>query len=315
MIAGRHRALVRVLLSAALATAAMACKPAVTPASEGPSSTTTSTAALAASDNGLRPWPSIRSWAYWLDSPSVDQLARTRYELLVTDELSSSQIARLRAGACRPRLVGYLSIGEAEDYRWYWQDAWRPGSPSWLLEENEDWDGNHRVEFWNPAWQRIVLTSLDRLVDLGYDGVYLDIVDAYEDQGHRAEMAAFVRAIASRARSRSPLGADFGVFVQNAESLAAQPDVVGHLTGMAREETYVWATDDPVPSSERRSIEADLDRVLAGSQGHLVLTVDYASDAALARDAESSSRARGYLPYVTGVDLDALSTRAAAACS
>lgn len=302
------------LLSAALVTAAMACKPAVvTPASEEPSSTTTST--TASSTSGLRDWRTITSWAYWLDSPSVDALARSPYELLVTDELGASQIARLRGGACAPRLVGYLSIGEAEDYRWYWQDGWDSNPPSWLLEENDDWEGNYRVEFWNPAWQRIILSSLDRLVDLGYDGVYLDIVDAYEDQGHRADMAAFVRAIASHARARSPLGADFGVFVQNAESLAAQADVVSVLTGMAREETYVWATDDPVPASERRAVEATLDKVKAGSQAGLILTVDYASDAALARDAESSSRARGYVPYVTGVDLDALSSRPAAACS
>lgn len=261
-----------------------------------------------------RAWSSIGSWAYWLDSPDAAQLARSPYQLIVTDELSRNQVSWLRAGRCHPRVVAYLSIGEAEDYRWYWQNVWQPGSPAWLGEENPDWAGNYAVNFWDPAWQRIVLQSVDRLVDLGYDGVYLDKVDAYEDLGHRTDMAWMIKAIAARARRRSALHSDFGVIVQNAEELAAAADVVGAITGIGREETYVAATDVKVPAAQRRAVERWLDVVKAKSQAGLVLTVDYASSARLASDAETSARAKHYVPYVTNVDLDRLSSRPAPPC-
>ena len=47
-------------------------------------------------------------------------------------------------------VLSYMSIGEAEDYRWYWQQSWgrnrdgRPDAcaPVWLGRSNPDWPGN-----------------------------------------------------------------------------------------------------------------------------------------------------------------------------
>lgn len=263
--------------------------------------------------SGVRPWGEVSSWAYWLDGPDETQLAGSPYELLVVDELDAGAVGRLRSGPCRPRLVAYLSVGEAEDYRWYWQEGWRQGSPAWLLGENPQWEGNHLVRFWDPQWQALVLESADRLVDLGYDGLYLDRVDAGLDD-HRDHMAWLVRAVAARARERSPLGEDFGIFVQNAEELAASPDVAHVLTGLGREELYVAATDRPVGVGERRWAEHVVDLVRRSSRHGLVLTVDYATDPALAADAEAVARHKGYIPYVTTVELDRLGDRPVTAC-
>jgi cysteinyl-tRNA synthetase, unknown class len=126
-------------------------------------------------------------------------IAATDYDLVVMDlffddaegnvtSLTAEDVARIRLkarGGSR-LIVCYLSIGEAESYRYYWQTAWtRPLSrPSWLAEENPDWPGNYKVEYWDPAWQAILLGSagayLDRILAAGFDGVYLDIIDAYE---------------------------------------------------------------------------------------------------------------------------------------
>lgn len=32
-----------------------------------------------------------------------------------------------------------MSIGEAEDYRFYWQNTWKNNKPDWLLTENPQW--------------------------------------------------------------------------------------------------------------------------------------------------------------------------------
>ena len=40
------------------------------------------------------------------------------------------------------------------------------------------------MEYWNPEWQAIIYGSenayLDKVLQAGFDGVYLDIIDGYE---------------------------------------------------------------------------------------------------------------------------------------
>ncbi len=126
-------------------------------------------------------------------------VAATDYDVVILDlfhedadgnptSLTAADLAEIRTkgrGGSR-LLVCYLSIGEAESYRYYWHAAWTraSGRPSWLAEENPDWPGNYKVEYWDPEWQAILLGSdgayLDRILAAGFDGVYLDIIDAYE---------------------------------------------------------------------------------------------------------------------------------------
>ena len=77
-----------------------------------------------------------------------------------------------------------MSIGEAEDYRYYWQPEWSRKPPLWLYEENPDWKGNYKVKYWDENWQKIIFgennSYLDKILNCGFDGVYLDIIDAFE---------------------------------------------------------------------------------------------------------------------------------------
>lgn len=81
-------------------------------------------------------------------------------------------------------VVSYMSIGEAEDYRDYWNATWAETPPAWLAGENPAWQGNYKVRYWDPAWQAVIFGQpaayLDRIVAAGFDGTYLDIIDAYE---------------------------------------------------------------------------------------------------------------------------------------
>jgi cysteinyl-tRNA synthetase len=78
----------------------------------------------------------------------------------------------------------YLSIGEAEDYRYYWQPDWNNNKPDWLGAENPDWAGNYKVKYWHKSWQDIIYGNnhsyLQKILDAGFNGVYLDIIDAFE---------------------------------------------------------------------------------------------------------------------------------------
>jgi cysteinyl-tRNA synthetase len=102
-----------------------------------------------------------------------------------SDELSFTDIFSLKTKSEGSRLViAYMSIGEAEDYRYYWQSEWETNPPSWLAAENPDWPGNYKVRYWDEAWQNIIFGSngsyLYKILDAGFDGVYLDIIDAFE---------------------------------------------------------------------------------------------------------------------------------------
>ena len=81
-------------------------------------------------------------------------------------------------------LVCYMSIGEAENYRYYWQPAWNSTKPSWLGAENPNWPGNFVVQYWDRNWQDIIYGNdqsyTKRILDAHFDGVYLDIIDAFE---------------------------------------------------------------------------------------------------------------------------------------
>ncbi len=102
------------------------------------------------------------------------------------DMLTPEETALLKSkpNGARRLVIAYLSIGEAEDYRYYWQSDWRPGDPGWLDHENPNWAGNYKVRYWDANWQAIIFGSenayLDRILAAGFDGAYLDLVDAYE---------------------------------------------------------------------------------------------------------------------------------------
>ena len=90
----------------------------------------------------------------------------------------------MKANGGKRLVIAYMSIGEAENYRYYWQPAWNKDKPAWMDEENPDWAGNFEVKYWEPAWQNIIYGNdssyLKKIKDANFDGAYLDIIDAFE---------------------------------------------------------------------------------------------------------------------------------------
>lgn len=267
-------------------------------------------------------WTSVQHWLYQLQNLDVGRAAASGFDLIVTDysadgsdahRFTPEQVARMQARQPQGRLVlAYMSIGEAEDYRFYWRQDWRPGNPAWLLPVNPEWSGNYPVEYWQPEWKRILYGSpdayLDKIIDAGYDGVYLDIIDAFEHfegsrPSARREMVELVREIASYARETRGK-TQFGIFPQNGEVLADEPGYLDIITGIGREDIYYGnPTDEQAsPGSFTAELERYLDRYVAA--GKLVLTVDYTRRPEQIADAYQRARQRGYVPYVTVRDLN-----------
>ena len=262
----------------------------------------------------------VNDFLYQLQNLDLIAIGETAYDLIVTDyaaeggddtAFTAAEIAALKSSPGGEKIVlAYMSIGEAEEYRFYWQDDWESGNPTWLDIENPDWEGNYQVRYWDPGWQAIILNYTDRLLEAGFDGAYLDIIDAYEyytDLGRSTaaqEMAAFVAAIRAHARSRDP---DFCIFPQNAAQLAeAVPTYLDSVDGIGQEDIYYGYEGEDVmtPPAVSAELESTLD--LFKNAGKLVLTVDYATTPSHVDDAYTRSQAKGYVPLVTVRDLDQL---------
>jgi len=122
----------------------------------------------------------------------IDDIRSTDYDLLIMDYFfndevfESEEVEQLheKANGGRRLVISYMSIGEAENYRSYWNPTWTSNPPSWLGDENPDWAGNYKVKYWDPEWQQIIFGNdesyLKKIIDSGFDGVYLDIIDAFE---------------------------------------------------------------------------------------------------------------------------------------
>ncbi len=122
----------------------------------------------------------------------LDELRKSAFDLLIIDATfngSALTLTEINSLKHKPqggkRLVfAYLSIGEAETYRKYWQQSWQTAPPDWLAEKNPDWDGNFKVHYWEKEWHDILFgtksSQLDLIIAAGFDGSMLDVVDAYQ---------------------------------------------------------------------------------------------------------------------------------------
>lgn len=122
----------------------------------------------------------------------LSAMAKTNYDLLLIDpltekeEVTAEQLQPLKTKATGGRrfVLCYVSIGQAENYRFYWKKDWKPGDPPFIGAEDPEWKGNFAVKYWEPAWQAIFVGGKDsflaRVQKAGFDGIYLDRVDYYE---------------------------------------------------------------------------------------------------------------------------------------
>ncbi|MGM9539136.1 endo alpha-1,4 polygalactosaminidase [Anaerovibrio sp.] len=129
----------------------------------------------------------------------LQRLAASNYDLLIIDAyygdepLTRQEVARLQEKPMGGRrlVAAYMSVGEAEDYRPYWQAAWKDKPPGWLWEKNDDWEGNFRVRYWQKEWQDMLMGSpdsyLDMILSAGFDGAFLDVVDVFYEFEHLAK--------------------------------------------------------------------------------------------------------------------------------
>lgn len=121
----------------------------------------------------------------------LDAVSQTNYDVLLIDlffeeeQLTASDLAGIRrkANGGKRLVIAYVNIGAAENYRYYWLSGWKRGNPEWLKKNYPGYPDEIYVVYWNQEWKDILFGDgnayLDRIIAAGFDGAYLDNVEAY----------------------------------------------------------------------------------------------------------------------------------------
>jgi cysteinyl-tRNA synthetase len=289
----------------------------------------------------------VSSWAYQIqgldEEGAVDALADSDYELIVVEPTRSVEgsedfdtagmVSRLHAEG--KLVLAYLDVGEAEDYRTYWGDDWlaptadQPGEPDFLITiDPAGWSGDYPVAFWDERWKDIVIyddnSLIDMVLDDGFDGVYLDWIEAYLDETVVAaaeslgidpaqEMVAFVQEIAQYGRARSQ---SFLVIPQNAAELAQEvPQYLQIIDGLGQEDLSFRGESDtdwgdpesgdiPTSPDDQQYLLDLFDLYLAADLP--IFCIDYALQQSNVQAAYAAASDAGCLGYVSQTPLSRL---------
>ncbi len=295
---------------------------------------------------------------------AIEALINSRYDMVVleptrTDWGSGEQdfntrgmVAQIKNSLAsdaihRKLVLAYINIGEAEDWRWYWK--WSTGYhikfalpsdwPDFILSSDPDgWTGDYPVAYWDERWKDIVIygknqgkdpsrdyqSIIEEVIIDGFDGVYLDWVEGYEnehvitaaaaaDKDSASEMVQLIGNIRDYAGARHP---GFIIVQQNAAALSHGHEELFTLIDAIAQEG-VWysgeATDlwDNPDGYDQETDPAQTDEYVAQLSAYQraglpVFVCEYAllnSD-----NAYRNALNQGYIPYVTRTPLSMITT-------
>lgn len=269
----------------------------------------------------------VKTWAYQLQGININQIASdTSFELIVIDyssdgsdatKFSAPQIQQIKNSG--KKAIAYISVGEAEDYRFYWQSSWNSNPPLFLGPENPNWAGNYKVKFWESQWQNIIFSYIDTIISQGFDGIYLDIIDAYyywqveNPQQPFADtlMISFVQNI--RAHINNVTGNIFYIIPQNAEDIVNSDNVTSlqktayfnAIDAVGVEDVFFYGNldeDNPYNPDQYRITQLQ-EYLLNGKQ---VFSIEYLTQPTNIQQYIAAATTQGFVPLVCLRNLDQL---------
>jgi cysteinyl-tRNA synthetase len=241
----------------------------------------------------------VETFVLGLGVDPADPAARVRlgaHDLVVVDgETAPADVAALQQGGSI--VLGYLSVGTVEPYRDWFEEARDEG---WLLDRWEDWDEWY-ADLREPGLRDRLVDEASAVLDAGFDGLFLDNVDAVDLHPEQAEPT-----IELVARLREVVGDDRLLFSQNGDPLAL--GIGEQLDGWNLEDvhfTYDREADGYVPVDDAQRVR-NADRLRAvRATGVLVTGTDYlaGTDPELVDEGVELTCAAGAVPFVADLEL------------
>ena len=257
-------------------------------------------------------WNNVASWGIQyqgFNASSVNALDAVNIDVSVVGRFDGTgkewQYADISRLTKKKWMFSYLAVGQAQNIETYWQSWWTVGNPSWLISTSE-YGGTYNVAYWDAAWQAIMFQTIDRIINNGFDGLFLDQSDPYWNNSFpkgSTPISTFsqrskdlVCNIANYARGKK---ASFKIFVNGG---ANQYDSFGSgyadcLDATAGEHLWFLGTGRPDTSGYPPYTIPVLQR-LAGA-GKKIFTFDYTSNQGEINSVLSNSRSKGFIPTIT----------------
>ncbi len=243
----------------------------------------------------------INIFIYQLQDVNFEELLSQNADIVfLSEKTSEEQIKQLQDS--NTIVISYLSIGEAEKWRDYWQEEWDTNPPFWVAENQEE-DNSLVVKYWEQDWKDLTFLRLEQILEKGFDGVVLDTVSTgyhyWEEQGldknyTRTEMVKFVKEISEKLHAKGKY-----VFVNNGTGIIDYEGYLNAIDGLTSEEAFYY-NDEPATWSEW-DLKL-LDKVI--STGKPVLAIDYSTKKDLQCDFIKKAKEHEFVPFVTKKGLD-----------
>lgn len=218
----------------------------------------------------------------------LDALARAGASLVVIDlardagssYFTADEISQLRRSG--KKVLAYFEIGSIENFRPDFGYL-RKHDGDLFLNEWPSWPGEYFARYWDPRWWSLVIKPrIDRALEAGFDGVFLDTPLAYQEldlslvpgetrASLARKMVALIVRISKYAKAADP---GFLVFPNNSPELQQYPGYTEAIDGIGMESMFFLPTDIPCTDPYCATNLAGA-RALRKA-GKAVLAIDYA---------------------------------------
>ena len=215
---------------------------------------------------------------------------------------TTSQVATMKSGG--GTVLGYFSIGEAENYRPYWSSL-----PSSILgPQDPSWPGDYEVAYWTPQWLSVAENYIQTMINQGYQGAYFDVVDeaftSWAQQNApngdpQGAMVTLVQELANYARARIP---NFQIWINSsgAEPMLTNSTLISTINGVYEESLFYQSSTQATDAAGLDYNVSLLKNVT--NAGKPVVAIEYVSSATAVASIESQAPADGFGYYIANPD-------------
>ncbi len=140
----------------------------------------------------------VRNYLYLISTDNflskeemINEISATNFDLVLLDlffegeqlSVSDVNLLKTKANGGKRLVIAYMNIGSAEEFRYYWKSSWGLHHPLWIKRKYEGYDDEFWVKFWDKDWETIIYGNdnsyTKKILNSGFDGAYLDNVEAY----------------------------------------------------------------------------------------------------------------------------------------
>jgi len=231
------------------------------------------------------------------------------YSVIVFDSDYHPQIKGLIGE--QKTVLGYLSIGEIEKYRWYFSKFKDSGL---LLNQDENWQGSYAVDIRNKKWvEFLIYKEIPKIIRSGFNGVFLDTIDTSIslEENNPKKYKGMTEAAVNIIKAIHHNFPSLKIMMNRGYKIL--PSVAGDINMELGEGVYsdynfktkkyeVVSKDD---YSEQVSILKNAKKLNPKLE---IFTLDYwePSDKEMINKIYKIERANGFIPYVSTINLDNL---------